>query len=719
MSLFIRDSGFRDTLQDLRANMVQRFAWLSLIACLLALYLLLFNATFQSALFALLAGMALGIWLILRILPSHTDAARYSFLLILHAGLLLAMAITRHAWLPYLGIGLVLMAGMTVSYGHWASAALVYLGALVFLPETYPMTWLLALLSLTLAILQTSVASLYTALAWYRAMQERADALLSETRERRAELVQTLKSLDSAYQNLHRTQQQLIHARQQADEARRMKERFAANISHELRTPLNLIVGFSELMVMTPEVYSDEKLPPKLTRDMYQIYTSSRHLLELIDDVLDLSQVELSSFSLNFESTHIAQFIEDANELLRDIFRSGRLRFSVWLAPDLPEVEIDRTRIRQVLLNLLSNAERFTERGSVQLRVWQEGQEVFFAVRDTGRGVPADKQVQIFQEFYQIDSSLSRQHGGAGLGLAISKRFVETHGGRIWVTSPNEDGVGATFSFSVPVRTFSTTGARSAGTDDLRPKQRSSLLLLDHDPNLGALLGRVLDPHQVLLADSPAHIEALVQEHHPQLIIQNLAPHAEREAPDARLSALNLPIIRCSLPSATWALEQWRADGYLMKPISPEQLASVLIRDSRIERVLMVDDDWSFVQLVQRTFESLPTRYALHCAFDAQQALASLQTYAPQLVLLDWSLADAGAETLISALRANPATAQARILLLTSSRYLNNDADYASPLSILPPAHSPHRFTFACLRALVAVLDENLLHTPLVTESVP
>lgn len=706
MSLFIRDTGFRDTLQDLRANMVQRFAWVSLIGCLLALYLLLFNSTFQSALFALLASMALGIWLTLRSLSRFADLARYSLLLILHVGLVLGMLITRHAWLPYLGIALVLMAGMTASYGHWVSALIVWLGAWLFLADSYPLLWLLLLLVLTLTVLQTSVASLYTALAWYRAMQERADALLSETRERRAELVQTLKSLDLAYQNLHRTQQQLIYARQQADEARRMKERFAANISHELRTPLNLIVGFSELMVMTPEVYSDEKLPPKLTRDMYQIYTSSRHLLELIDDVLDLSQVELSSFSLNFERTNIAEFLEDANEMFRDIFRSGRLRFSVWIAPNLPEVEIDRTRIRQVLLNLLSNAERFTEQGEVSMRVWQEGQELCFAVRDTGRGVPADKQTQIFQEFYQVDSSLSRQHGGAGLGLAISKRFVETHGGRIWVSSPNEDGRGATFSFTVPVRTFSTSGTRSTLSDELRLQQSLNLLLLDHDPSLAALLGRVLDPHRVMMAEPDSALETLIEEHHPQIIIDNLAPHSPH-VPDARLLAFNLPIICCSLPSASWALQQWRADGYLMKPVSPEQLASVLIRDSRIERVLMVDDDWSFVQLVQRTFESLPTRYALHCAFDAQQALASLQTYAPQLVLLDGALADAGTEAVINALRAKPETAQTRIILLTSSRHLNSEADHASTLSIIPPAHTAHRFTFACLRALVAALEES------------
>ena len=211
---------------------------------------------------------------------------------------------------------------------------------------------------------------------------------------------------------------------------------------------------------MTPEIYSNNRLPPKLAHDLYQIYTSSRHLLEMVDDVLDLSQAELSSFSLDFEHTDVARFIEDSSEVFRNIFRDGRLRFSITMAANLPEVEMDRTRTRQVILNLLSNAHRFTESGEVNLKVWQDDQEVLFAVKDTGRGIPLEKQTQIFEEFYQVDSSLSRKHGGAGLGLAISKRFVETHRGRIWVESVPGDG--ATFTFSLPLRTYSEGIGRSA-----------------------------------------------------------------------------------------------------------------------------------------------------------------------------------------------------------------------------------------------------------------
>lgn len=452
MMFFSRDATFRDTLQNLRYGMMRRSAWVSLLFFLFTLYLSLFNRDFPVGLGELLAAMSVVVWGILRLLPRYPDLARYSLVLSLNVGLLIAMAMLRDPWLPLLGIALMVMAAMTVTYGHWTSAVSVGLGAYVFMPSDYAFAWLTVLVLLTAVMLQTSVASLYTALAWYRAMQERADRLLNESREHQAKLTQTLKSLDLAYQNLNRMQQQLITARQHAEEARRLKQRFAANISHELRTPLNLIVGFSEVMVMTPEIYTERRLPPKLAHDLYQIYTSSRHLLEMVDDVLDLSQAELSAFSLDMERTNIARFIEESAEVFRNIFRDGRLAFSIEVAPALPDIELDRTRTRQILINLLSNAHRFTEAGAVFLRVWRDSSHVLFSVTDTGRGIPEDKHAQIFEEFYQIDSSLSRKHGGAGLGLAISKRFVEAQHGRIWVQS--EIGSGAVFTFSLPIHAY-------------------------------------------------------------------------------------------------------------------------------------------------------------------------------------------------------------------------------------------------------------------------
>src|SRR5688572_18116870 len=190
-----------------------------------------------------------------------------------------------------------------------------------------------------------------------------------------------------------------------------MKERFASNISHELRTPLNIILGFTEIMHLTPEVYGPVNFPPKLQQDVYQIHRNSRHLLDMIDDVLDLSHIELSQFSLNFEWTDLKQFLQDTVELVAKLFQDKPVAFVVKIANDLPEIQIDRTRIRQVMINLINNAQRFTAQGSVTFSAFANETSVIFQVADTGIGIPKDQFHLIFEEFFQVDYSLSRANG--------------------------------------------------------------------------------------------------------------------------------------------------------------------------------------------------------------------------------------------------------------------------------------------------------------------
>jgi signal transduction histidine kinase len=202
-------------------------------------------------------------------------------------------------------------------------------------------------------------------------------------------------------------------------------------------------------MHLTPEVYGHVSFPPKLQRDIYQVHRNSRHLLEMIDDVLDLSHIEMSQFSLSFETTNLNQFLNDTVDMVSNLFGGKSVKFIVNIAENLPEVEIDRTRIRQVLINLLNNAHRFTSAGNVTFSVECRDDEVVFTVADTGLGIAKDKMQLIFEEFYQVDYSLSRAHGGAGLGLPISKRFIEAHHGHLQVTS--EVGKGSIFTFTLPV----------------------------------------------------------------------------------------------------------------------------------------------------------------------------------------------------------------------------------------------------------------------------
>jgi signal transduction histidine kinase len=197
--------------------------------------------------------------------------------------------------------------------------------------------------------------------------QRRADALLREAREQRAALARIVKSLDNSNQVLRRTQAELVEARKAAEAAERMKSQFVANISHELTTPLNLILGFSEVKVLTPEVYGAFEWPVSLRRDAYQVYQNSRHLLSLIDDVFDLTRFDMVGFALNREHTDMNTFFTETVEFVRDLFHGSQVQFETHIHDRLPDLDIDRTRIRQVILNLLNNARHFTESGKVQL----------------------------------------------------------------------------------------------------------------------------------------------------------------------------------------------------------------------------------------------------------------------------------------------------------------------------------------------------------------
>jgi len=231
---------------------------------------------------------------------------------------------------------------------------------------------------------------------------------------------------------------------------RRAKEEFVANVSHELRTPLNMIIGFSEMIPELAHVYG-VALPPALLSDIAAIRRNSQHLARLVDDVLDLSQVDAGRMALRKEWTSLREIVDEAILAVRALFESKGLSVETQIPSDLPEAFCDSTRIRQVMLNLLSNAGRYVKRGGVQVRVRQEQNELMVTVTDTGPGIaPADQQ-RLFQPFQQLESSLRHRSGGSGLGLTISKRFVEMHGGKMWLES--QVGVGTTFGFSLPVQT--------------------------------------------------------------------------------------------------------------------------------------------------------------------------------------------------------------------------------------------------------------------------
>ncbi len=268
---------------------------------------------------------------------------------------------------------------------------------------------------------------------------------LEELRLERVEWRQTKEDYDLVTRELARLTTRLEAMTQIAEEARRVKEEFVANVSHELRTPLNMILGFSEVIMKSPQAYGDA-IPPALLADIAAIERNSLHLSRLVDDVLDLSQIEAGRMALMKEWVDIPTIISEAVSTVRFLYESKKLYLREDIAEGLPVVLCDGTRIRQVLINLLSNAGRFTDQGGVEVRAWLGENGLVMAVSDSGPGISEEDQKKIFQPFRQLQSTLHGHKGGSGLGLSISKQFVEMHGGSMWLES--ELGVGTTFSLT-------------------------------------------------------------------------------------------------------------------------------------------------------------------------------------------------------------------------------------------------------------------------------
>jgi signal transduction histidine kinase len=239
---------------------------------------------------------------------------------------------------------------------------------------------------------------------------------------------------------------ELVRLNDQLAQASKAKSEFLANMSHELRTPMNAILGFTEMLL--DGLYGD--VPDLLKEPLADIQVNGRHLLRLINDVLDLSKIEAGRMELALGEYSVREVVDIVHVSLRSLAAEKGLEFATSIPDDLPVAYGDNRRLTQCLMNLAGNAIKFTKEGRVEIGVGLAGDELIYRVTDTGMGIPKDELENVFAEFRQIDATVTREFGGTGLGLSITKRFVEMHGGRIWAES--EIGKGCTFFFAIPIR---------------------------------------------------------------------------------------------------------------------------------------------------------------------------------------------------------------------------------------------------------------------------
>ncbi|MCS6844095.1 MAG: ATP-binding protein [Caldilineales bacterium] len=558
---------------------------------------------------------------------------------------------------------------------------------------------------------------LVTAMRWAWSGYESSQAALEQARETQVQLKRALEDLTAANAQLTRLNQLAQAMRRAAEEERRAKEQFVANVSHELRTPLNMIIGFSEMITQSPQTYG-QPLPPALLADLKVILRNSQHLSKLIDDVLDLSQIDAGQMALTREQMALGEIIEAAAVAVRPLYASKGLSLEIEVAEDLPPVFCDPTRVREVMLNLLSNAGRFTEKGGVRVRAWQAGEDVVVSVADTGPGIAPADQERLFQPFYQTDGSIRRRYGGTGLGLSISKSFVELHGGKMWVES--EPGRGATFFFRLPIAppTLPSSGVARwinpyvafeprGRPPSFRPSPvRPQLLVVEQGNVLQRLLARYVENAEVVAVPSlEAALQRLSQTPARALLVNDLraGEALERLLASAALP-FGTPAIFCALPGLKEAIGALGVADYLVKPISASALLATLDRLERpVRTILIADDEPDALQLFRRMLASSGRGYRVLRAGDGKQAWDLLRHERPDVLLLDLVMPEMDGFQLLAAKSQEPDLRDIPVILISAQDALGHPIASNSLMATRGGGLSAQQL-LACINALLGVL---------------
>lgn len=523
------------------------------------------------------------------------------------------------------------------------------------------------------AVSNTLLTVTHWSLFGFKEAQKNLDA----ANKHRGEVVRVLKSLDHAYYQLEHANQMLISARNRAEEASRLKQQFAQTISHELRTPLNLIVGFTELMTQSPEYYGGQ-LPPTYLRDLTVVYRNACHLQNLVNDVLDLARIEAVQMSLLPEETAPSNLVQEAVDTARSLVEARGLKMYTNIAPNLPQLWLDPTRIRQVLFNLLNNAARFTEEGNITVNAYQAEEGVVFSVADTGVGIASEDIPRLFEEFHQLDGSTRRRHGGAGLGLAISRRFVELHEGRMWVES--QVGEGSTFYFCLPVahdELVHDESGRSAHTTSLKTEDRPVLLTVTASPAAAGLLTRYVRGCRTIVVPDLDQAQRATEQLIPQAVVIDQAcgtlSQIELKTLAHEWGLSQIPFMICPLPGEEPLRQRLAVDGYLIKPVSRQSLWDMLHQfGEAVDRILVIDDDRDFVSLLNRMLISPTRNYRVTSAYSGWEGLDLVRRNQPDLILLDMVLSDMMGTQVVERIRENPRWRQIPIVIVSGE----DEVDY-------------------------------------------
>jgi signal transduction histidine kinase/DNA-binding response OmpR family regulator/PAS domain-containing protein len=466
---------------------------------------------------------------------------------------------------------------------------------------------------------------------------------------------------------LYDESQELIKNLKEVDQ---LKSQFLANMSHELRTPLNSIIGFSRVILKG----IDGPISDMQNQDLTAIYNSGQHLLGLINDILDLARIEAGKMELNFEEVKISEMVHSVFSTAKGLVKEKPIQLVENVPAEMPPLRGDTMRVRQVLLNLISNASKFTDEGTItvqtEVQTAPDGKlEALINVIDTGSGITPEGQERLFKAFSQVDGSATRKSGGSGLGLSICANLVQLHGGRIGVYS--QEGQGSTFWFTMPLY--------HQITEEI-PDDKKIILAIDDDPQVISLYERYLNPqgyHVVPLTD-PSRAKERITELKPfavtlDIMMPNRDGWTVLTDLKSDLATRDVPIIICSIVEQSDKGFNLGAADYLIKPILEEDMVNALTRlnnGGNISEVLIIDDDPNDLRLVEKILKD-HGHYNPTLAQGGRNGWEAINNNPPDAIILDIFMPDMDGFTILEKLREDPSLRDIPVLVVSGGGLTN------------------------------------------------